>query len=194
VRGATFAASNRIQVSISELTDHQAAVKTLNVMTSALTNVVERLSFIEPSSDFDGFIENLNKHEMEWYDAYRTHIASRIENSHFDIMFGKGMKTLLPLQTLAAMHILADGFGWDDARVVNECRTDLRVRHALAISDPQEIPTEHMLNNFRTLVSNHLWLTGTDLMETLINDLTANKGPVKRLGSGRVMLWATRVA
>lgn len=162
-------------------------------MTTVQPNVSERLSFVKPSSDFDGFIENLNRYEMEWYEAYRTHITSRIEKSDFDIMFGKGMRTLLPLPKLASMLILADGFGWNYTQVVNECRSDLRVRHALAINDPKDIPSERMLNNFKQLVSNHHWLTGTDLMDVLVNRLTAENGPVRRLGSGRIMLWAMRV-
>ena len=92
------------------------------------------------------------------------------------------------------MAIMKQGFGWGDAQLVNECKNDLRVRHALNITSAEEIPTVSMMNKFRTMLDGFQKRTGINLMTELIEKITEDGGPVMKLGGGRIMLWAMRVA
>lgn len=144
--------------------------------------------------NFDAFIDNLNAQEMEWYATFRAHVTDKIEDWDFEDLMEDGIRTLLPVKTLAAMIIMKEGFGWGDAQLINECKNDLRVRHALAISEAGTVPTASMMNKFRALLDNFEKNTGLNLMVALKDKLTAEKGPVMKLGGGRIMLWAMRVA
>lgn len=144
--------------------------------------------------NFDAFIDNLNSQEMEWYATFRAHVTDKIEDWDFEDLMEDGIRTLLPVKTLAAMIIMKEGFGWGDAQLINECKNDLRVRHALAISEAGTVPTASMMNKFSALLDNFEKNTGLNLMVALKDKLTAEKGPVMKLGGGRIMLWAMRVA
>ena len=145
-------------------------------------------------NSFDTFIDNLNNQEMEWYATFRNHVTNEIEDYDFEELTEEGVRTILPVKTLAAMEIMKQGFGWNDAQLMNECKNDLRVRHALTISDALDIPPLSSLNKFRSLLNEFSKNTGVDLMSELIEKITDNDGPVKKLGGGRIMLWAMRVA
>lgn len=144
--------------------------------------------------NFDAFIDKLNNQEMEWYATFRNHITDKIEAYDFEELTEEGIRTLLPVRILAAMTIMKDGFGWDLTQLVYECKNDLRVRHALSISEVEEVPTVEMLEKFQNLIGEYKRKTGIDLMAELTEKLTADKGPVMKLGTGRIMLWAMRVA
>lgn len=144
--------------------------------------------------NFDAFLDNLNNQEMEWYATFRNHVTNKIEDYDFEELMEEGVRTLLPVKNLAAMIIMKEGFGWGDAQLINECKNDLRVRHALAINEAGEIPSAIMLNKFRALLDEFKMNTGIDLMTELIEKVTETDGPVMKLGGGRIMLWAMRVA
>lgn len=145
-------------------------------------------------NSFDTFIDNLNNQEMEWYATFRNHVTNQIEDYDFEELTEEGVRTILPVKTLAAMEIMKQGFGWNDTQLMHECLNDLRVRHALIISGGSEIPPMSALNKFRSLLNEFNRNTGIDLMAELIEKITDNDGPVKKLGGGRIMLWAMRVA
>lgn len=163
-------------------------------METSYLKVVKSLSPEFSYPNFDAFIDNLNNQEMEWYSTFRNHVTEKISEYDFDGLVEEGVKTLLPVSTLAAMIIMKEGFGWGDAQVVNECKNDLRVRHALAISNIEDVPTVSMMNKFRTLINSYNKATGLDMIGDLIETITASDGPVMKLGGGRIMLWAMRVA
>lgn len=156
--------------------------------------IAKNLSLGLVYQDFAAFTDNLNNQEMEWYATFRRHVTDKIGDQCIEDLTSDGIRTLLPVNTLAAMIIMKDGFGWDDTQLINECKNDLRVRHALAISEAGTVPTADMMDKFRTLAVDFKRNTGTDLMAELIEKLTADKGPVMKLGGGRLMLWAMRVA
>jgi len=156
--------------------------------------VIKSLSPAVSYPSFAHFIDNLNREEMEWYDTFRTHITERIVREDFAPMFAHNVRSLMPLETIAAMIILAEGYGWSDSQTVNECRIDLRLRHALCINDADEVPSLEMLNGFRAMVDGHRRNSGIDLISQVKERVTTEKGPVRRLDSGRLMLWAMRVA
>lgn len=163
-------------------------------METSYLRVAKSLSPAFSYPNFNAFLDNLNQQEMEWYATFRTYITEKIHPIHFDELMEEGVRTLLPVRTLASMIIMKDGFGWGDAQLINECKNDLRVRHALGIHDTDQIPSVLMMNNFRSLLDNFKRNTGIDLMAELVDELTADKGPVMKLGGGRIMLWAMRVA
>ena len=144
--------------------------------------------------NFDAFLDNLNNQEMEWYATFRNHVTNKIEDYDFEELMEEGVRTLLPVKTLAAMIIMKEGFGWGDAQLINECKNDLRVRHALAINESGEVPSAIMMAKFRSLLDEFKTNTGIDLMTELIEKVTETDGPVMKLGGGRIMLWAMRVA
>lgn len=164
-------------------------------METSYLKVVKSLSpEIAYPNNFDAFIDNLNNQEMEWYATFRNHVTNQIEDYDFEELTEEGIRTLLPVKTLAAMAIMKEGFGWGDAQLINECKTDLRVRHALAIAEVVDVPPISAMNKFRSLLNEFSKNTGIDLMAELIEKITDNDGPVKKLGGGRIMLWAMRVA
>ncbi|MCF8277593.1 MAG: transposase [Flavobacteriales bacterium] len=163
-------------------------------MKTSYLKVVKSLSPEIAYPNFNSFMDNLNQQEMEWYATFRNHVTDKIENYDFEELTDEGIKTLLPVRTLAAMAIMKEGFGWGDAQLINECKNDLRVRHALAINDSGDVPTVSMMNKFRSLLLTFERNTGINLMSELIEKVTADKGPVMKLGGGRIMLWAMRVA
>ncbi|MFM1876239.1 MAG: hypothetical protein RL266_1976 [Bacteroidota bacterium] len=144
--------------------------------------------------NFDAFLDNLNNQEMEWYATFRNHVTNKIEDYDFEELMEEGVRTLLPVKTLAAMIIMKEGFGWGDAQLINECKNDLRVRHALSINETGDIPSAVMMSKFRSLLDEFKTNTGIDLMAELIEKVTETDGPVMKLGGGRIMLWAMRVA
>lgn len=156
--------------------------------------VIKSLSPAIAYPSYVSFINNLNREEMQWYETFRTHISERIMREDFAPMFDHKVRSLMPLETIASMIILAEGYGWGDAQTVNECRNDVRLRHALCISEADRVPSLEMLNGFRALVDGHRRNSGTDLMSLVKERVTTEKGPVRRLRSGRLMLWAMRVA
>ena len=163
-------------------------------METSYLKVVKKLSPGFSYPNFDAFIDNLNSQEMEWYATFRNHVTKQIEDYDFEELTEEGVRSLLPMKTLAAMIIMKEGFGWGDAELINECKNDLRVRHALNINDLSDVPPATALSKFRTLLEEFTNRTGIDLMTELIDKLTDTDGPVKKLGSGRIMLWAMRVA
>jgi hypothetical protein len=161
-------------------------VSTLEIakgLTSSFSNVA-----------LEEFMQKLNSQEMEWYATFRNYVTDKIEDFDFEELTEDGVKTLLPVRSLAAMIIMQDGFGWGDAQLISECRNDLSIRHALAISETGTVPSASMMNKFRILLSEHERSTGINLMSELTEKLTSAKGPVMKLGTGRIMLWAMRVA
>jgi hypothetical protein len=163
-------------------------------MKTSYLKVIKSLSPEISHPNFNSFMDKLNKQEMEWYATFRSHVTEKIETYDFDELTEERVRTLLPVKNLAAMAIMKVGFGWGDAQLIKECKNDLRVRHALGINDSSEIPTATMMNKFRALLNKFEQITGIDLMAQLIEKVTAEKGPVMKLGGGRIMLWAMRVA
>lgn len=163
-------------------------------METSSLKVVKSLSPETAQPNFTAFISNLKQQEMEWYATFRSHVTDKIEWYDVDELIEQGTRTLLPLNTLAAMTIMKTGFGWSNAQLVNECKNNLRVRHALRINDLSEIPPVSMVAQFQTLVNTFEKQTGIDLMASLIEKITEENGPVMKLGGGRIMLWAMRVA
>ncbi|MGB0918404.1 MAG: transposase, partial [Flavobacteriales bacterium] len=163
-------------------------------MKTSYLKVVKSLSPEITYPNFESFMDNLNQQEMEWYATFRNHVTNMIEGYEFEELTEEGVKTLLPVNTLAAMAIMKQGFGWGDAQLINECKNDVRVRHALNITSVQDVPTASMMNKFRTLLDAFEKNTGVSLMGELIEKITSEEGPVMKLGGGRIMLWAMRVA
>ena len=163
-------------------------------METSYLKVVKSLAPGFSYPNYDAFIDNLNNQEMEWYATFRAHVTNQIEDYDFEELTEEGIRTLLPVKTLAAMAIMKEGFGWGDAQLVNECKNDLRVRHALNLGEATDIPPVSAMNKFRSLLDEFKKNTGIDLMVELIEKITENDGPVKKLGGGRIMLWAMRVA
>jgi hypothetical protein len=163
-------------------------------METSYLKVVKSLAPGFAYPNFDAFLDNLNNQEMEWYATFRAHVTNQIEDYDFEELTEEGIRTLLPVKTLAAMAIMKEGFGWGDAEMINECKNDVRVRHALNIDDLADIPPITAMNKFRSLLDEFNKNTGIDLMAELIEKITDNEGPVKKLGGGRIMLWAMRVA
>ena len=163
-------------------------------METSYLKVVKSLAPGFSYPNFDAFLDNLNNQEMEWYSTFRAHVTNEIEDYDFEELTEEGVRTLLPVKTLAAMAIMKEGFGWGDAEMINECKTDVRVRHALNIDELADVPPISAMNKFRSLLDEFKTNTGIDLMAELIEKITDNDGPVKKLGGGRIMLWAMRVA
>lgn len=163
-------------------------------MKTSYLKVVKSLSPEISYPNFDSFMDNLNQQEMEWYATFRNHVTNMIEGYEFEELTDEGIKTLLPVSTLAAMAIMKQGFGWGGAQLINECKNDVRVRHALNINSVEDVPTASMMNKFRTLIDSFEKNTGINLMTELIEKITSEEGPVMKLGGGRIMLWAMRVA
>lgn len=163
-------------------------------METSYLKVVKSLAPGFSYPNFDAFIDNLNNQEMEWYATFRAHVTNEIEDYDFEELTEEGVRTLLPVKLLAAMAIMKEGFGWGDAEMINECKNDVRVRHALNIDDLADVPPISAMNKFRSLLDEFKTNTGIDLMAELIEKITENEGPVKKLGGGRIMLWAMRVA
>jgi hypothetical protein len=163
-------------------------------MKTSYLKIVKSLSPEISYPNFDSFMDNLNEQEMEWYSTFRNHVTNMIEGYEFEELHEEGVRSLLPIRTLAAMAIMKQGFGWGDGQLINECKNDLRVRHALNITSAEEVPTVSMMNKFRTLIDTFQKNTGINLMSELIEKITSEEGPVMKLGGGRIMLWAMRVA
>ena len=163
-------------------------------MKTSYLEVVKSLSPEISYPNFNSFMDNLKSQEMEWYATFRNHITDKIEAYDFDELNEEGVISLMPVTTLAAMNIMKEGFGWADAQLINECKNDVRVRHALGINQVEDVPTESMMSKFTALLSTFQKHTGINLMSELIEKITEEEGPVMKLGEGRIMLWAMRVA
>ena len=163
-------------------------------METSYLKVVKKLSPEFSYPNFNQFIDNLNSNDLEWFASFRVNITDKLELEFYDEVFGEGVKSLLPVRTLIAMMIMKQGLGWSDSQIIQECSQDVSVKHALGIHLEDDIPSVLMLNKFRTDLHNYKETTGFDLFNITIEELTIADGPVKKLGEGRIMLQAMRVA
>lgn len=163
-------------------------------METSYLKVVKQLSPGFGYPNFNEFIGNLNSNDLEWFASFRVNITEKLELEFYDEVFGEGVKSLLPVHTLIAMMIMKQGLGWSDSQLIQECRQDVSVKHALGIRSEDEIPSVLMMNKFRTVLENYKETSGLDLFNITVEELTALDGPVKSLGEGRIMLQAMRVA
>ena len=163
-------------------------------METSYLKVVKKLSPEFSYPNFNQFIDNLNSNDLEWFASFRVNVTDKLELEFYEEVFGEGVKSLLPIRTLIAMMIMKQGLGWSDSQIIQECRQDVSVKHALGIHLEDDIPSVLMLNKFRTVLDNYKETTGFDLFNITIEELTIADGPVKKLGEGRIMLQAMRVA
>lgn len=163
-------------------------------METSYLKIVKSLSPEFAYPNFTEFIDNLNSNDLEWYNSFRVHVTEKLDLELYTELFGEGVRSLLPVRTLVAMMIMKQGFGWSDSQLVQECKKDVSVRHALGITAEGDVPSVLMLNKFRAALSNHESQFGFDLYAVTVEELTTEDGPVTNLGEGKIMLRAMRVA
>jgi len=163
-------------------------------METSYLKVIKKLSPESSYPNFNEFMDNLNSTDLEWFASFRVNITDKLELDFYDELIGEGVKSLLPIRTLIAMMIMKQGLGWSDSQIMQECKQDISVKHALGIHLEDDLPSLLMLNKFRTMLENYKKTSGLDLFNITIEELTAADGPVKKLGEGRIMLLAMRVA
>ena len=163
-------------------------------METSYLKVIKKLSPGFGYPNFNEFINNLNANDMEWFASFRINITDKLELELYEEVFGEGVKSLLPVRTLIAMMIMKQGLGWSDLQLIQECQQDTSVRHALGIHVDDQVPSVPMLNKFRMVLDQYNETRGLDLFNITVEELTAMDGPVVKLGEGKIMLQAMRVA
>ena len=163
-------------------------------METSYLKVVKKLAPGFSYPNFNEFIDNLNSNEMEWFASFRVNITDKLDLELYEEVFGEGVKSLLPVRTLIAMMIMKQGLGWSDSQLIQECQQEVSVKHALGIHMDDAVPSVLMLNKFRTVLEQYKETNGLDLFNITVEELTAVDGPVKKLGEGKIMLQAMRVA
>ena len=163
-------------------------------METSYLKVVKKLSPGFSYPNFTEFIDNLNSNEMEWFSSFRVNITDKLDVDIYQELNKEGVISILPTRTLVAMMIMKQGLGWSDSQLIQECKQDVSVRHALGIRTGEEVPSVLMLSRFRAMLTDHKETNGLDLFNITIEELAMFDGPVKKLGEGKIILQAMRVA
>lgn len=143
-------------------------------------------------------IENkpVTLHQTDWYWLFRTHITNQVNEDRFRQLFRARMR--MPqgaVRVMVSMYLLQESFGWTDRQLMNECRSNFKVRYALGLNSMTEsVPVVFAYNDFRNLLSEHLEKTGEDLVENFIDTLIREESPVMKVAEHSVILWSLNVA
>lgn len=144
--------------------------------------------------DQDGFIANLGREDMEWYHTFRTYVTDLIDIELFQVLFPKGVVSLLPVRAIVALGLAQRTFGWDTAHAICEAQRDLRLRHALGIAKSEDVPSMEAIERLNVLMDDYHSRTGIDLQSLVLCTVIMPGSPVMRIGRDRILVYAARVA
>lgn len=142
----------------------------------------------------DQFIANLGREDMEWYHTFRTYVTDLIDIELFQVLFPKGVVSLLPVRTIVALGLAQRTFGWDTAHAVREAQRDLRLRHALGIAKSEDVPSFDAIERLNALMDDYNARTGIDLQSLVLCTVIMPGSPVMKIGRDRILVYAAKVA
>lgn len=143
--------------------------------------------------EFDRFDTDLENEEKEWFNQFRTYVTELIDIEIFQVLFGKGAVGLLPVRSIVALGMIQNAFGWNDEKALFEARTDARLRDAIGVASPDNVPSMEAIVQLRSLMAAYLSKTGIDLNSLVVNMVAMPGSPVMKVGRGRMLIIAKRI-
>ncbi len=124
--------------------------------------------------------------KTSWADVFYQELFCRIEERDFEILYSdKPSRPNVPVNVLAGLEILKDGFGWTDEEMYDHFTYNVKVRYALGYHDLEEGHFEiRTVYNFRNRLSNHMQQTGENLFEVCFEQITDQQLAAFKLKSG----------
>jgi len=174
--------------------DQPSAQRTKNLTDMRHTQTDPNRVLPTLTMDQDDFIANLGREDMEWYHTFRTYVTDLIDIELFQVLFPKGVVSLLPVRTIVALGLAQRTFGWDTAHAIREAQRDLRLRHALGIAKSEDVPSEEAIERLNALMEGYTTRTGIDLQSLMLSTVIMPGSPVMKIGRDRILVYAARVA
>jgi hypothetical protein len=117
-----------------------------------------------------------------WADTFRREVFLRIPEDRFAALYDPDpSRPNVPVNVLAGLDIIKEGFGWSDEELYEHFLFDLQVRYALGCDNFGEGDFDlRTLYYFRKRVSEHALKTGENLFQVVFNQVTDEQ--VKKLG------------
>lgn len=115
--------------------------------------------------------------ESSWAGTFYREVFCRIEESTFAVLYSdKPSRPNAPINTLVGAEILKAGFGWSDEELHEQILFNVQVRYALGLRDMSTVPFDlRTLYNFRQRLSEHMQVTGENLLEEVFVAVTGEQ-------------------
>ncbi len=114
--------------------------------------------------------------------AFYQLIFCEIDESLFSVLYsGKTSRPNAPINVMIGALILKESKLWSYEEMFHDIAFDLRIRTALGLHDLVEVPfCSATIFNFQNRIMSHYIKTGEDLLEQVLDNLTAEQ--IERLG------------
>jgi hypothetical protein len=137
-----------------------------------------------------------NRLEESWAGVFYREVFLRIDESRFAILYSdEPSRPNTPVNVLAGLEILKDGFGWSDEEMYDHFCYDVQVRYALGYRDLSEGHFElRTMYNFRERVTKHMQETGEDLFDQIFEQITDEQIVAFKLKTDKLRMDSTMIA
>ena len=112
--------------------------------------------------------------ETSWADTFYREVFCRIDEEKFSVLYSASpSRPNTPINILVGLEILKSGYGWSDAELMEHFYFDIQVRYALGLDQLGDGDFAiRSLYYLRERMSEHYLETGTNLLESVFEDIT----------------------
>jgi hypothetical protein len=138
----------------------------------------------------------LKRLEESWAGVFYRQVFVRIEERRFAMLYSdEASRPNIPVNVLAGLEILKDGFGWSDEEMYDHFCYDVQVRYALGYRDLSEGHFElRTMYNFRKRVTKHMQETGENLFDQIFEQITDEQIVAFKLKTDKLRMDSTMIA
>jgi Holliday junction resolvase RusA-like endonuclease len=134
--------------------------------------------------------------EASWAATFYEDFFCRIDEDIFEILYSdKASRPNVPVNVLVGLEALKAGFGWSDAQLEAQMAFNIQVRYALGYRDLTvghfELRTVY---NFRRRLTQHMQMTGENLLEEAFEQVTDEQIAALELKTGKLRMDSTQIA
>lgn len=148
-------------------------------------------------SDLDALPPKLKQRlEGSWAGTFYREIFVRIDETPFAVLYSnEASRPNIPINVLVGLETLKAGFGWSDEEMDENFCFDLQVRYALGYRQLGEGHFElRTMYNFRQRLSEHMQMTGEDLLAQAFAQVTDEQGVAFSLKTTKLRMDSTQIA
>lgn len=133
--------------------------------------------------------------QNSWAAVFYREVFCRIDETRFARLYSDAnSRPNVPVNVLVSLEILKSGFGWSDEELYEQVCFNLQVRHALGLRDlGAEVFTLRTLYNFRRRIRVYAQETGSNLLQTVFEDVTDAQLATVSVATGWQRMDSTQV-
>lgn len=134
--------------------------------------------------------------EQSWAGTFRREVFARVDEKAFGVLYSdENSRPNVPVNVLLCLEVLKSGFGWSDEQMYQSFMFDLQVRYALGYENLGDgyfaIRTVY---HFRERLSQHMAMTGENLMEQAFTQITDEQVEAVGLHTNKLRVDSTQLA